>query len=433
MKVLSNKKYKAEIQASYTEGQKSVSDALYGIFYNPTSLETSHRNNYITYEQQVNELYKMYYAESDLGNDTTATIIDLRTAIICGEGLSVIAKNKKTLKFINHILDYTGLNSEKLLSLVRHGELEGKQLLQLKIDKTKQQINIKQRLFYNDKYKIELENDEIKEIYTEKETVREYIPLDSSIFVKLAGMPDEYNKTPSKACSIVQQIKNHDKALYDMRASNHLYGYPIPAVKCETDQQVKTTSDQIIKTKWKIGDMFVSTGTLSFPTPPNTNESLIRELSVNTKIISRRTGLPVHWLGWTDLMSNRATADDLAELIITGSKTERLIWIDKLKELIIKIMQMSIDNGFDEAIYDEDFTLDMPYISLQYLDKIANVWMPLQMSGVISMGQLRNKLPGINPEETEKLIDDEKEKNMENMQEFQERSNPLVKEEVKDE
>jgi hypothetical protein len=443
MKILSNKQYKQlKIQASHTEEARTATELMYGIFSSQTN-ENTERNNYVTYDSQVHELYKMYYAESDLGNDTTSTVIDLRTALIAGEGISVICKDVKALEFINKIIKYTRLNSHKLESLIKHGEIEGKQLLSLIPNKSKQIINIKQYLYEDIKYTVEYDEDkeEITRIYINgKDGIKKDIPLENSIFFKLSGKPNDYNKTPSKACSIVQQIKNHDRAYYDLRKSNSLYGFPTPAFKGDNEQSVKTTADAVNGTKWKVGKSFVSTTQMYYPVPPNSWETLLKEISITVKIISRRTGLPVHWLGWTDLMSNRATAEDLAELILTGTKTERLIWTEKLKEIILKIMQLSVDNGFDDAVYTEDFTVDLPYISLAYLDKIASVWMPLQMNGVISMDQLRNKLPGINPEDTEKEVEEEKQKNIENMKDtLGGKPNPLLNkkqsnnEEVEDE
>jgi hypothetical protein len=44
-------------------------------------------------------------------------------------------------------------------------------------------------------------------------------------------------------------------------------------------------------------------------------ENLKSEMLINAKAISAVTGIPIHWLGHVDAMSNRSTADSLYETI----------------------------------------------------------------------------------------------------------------------
>jgi hypothetical protein len=421
---VSIKKLIAETQNSYQagrlQGQADILQTPLGWNTNETSLF----NNYVTYDVQVNELYKMYYARMDLGNDITGTLIDNRVALICGEGVSIISKRKSTQKWINNFLKESKLNSIKLSQLVTHGEMEGKQLILFNIDKNKEKINLKQILWYDYHYVIEVDKkdkEKIIGIYVEKEgKEKEYFSLDRLVFVKIGGRPEELNETPTKVGSVIQNIKNLARAYYDLRRSNHLFGFPTPAVECKDKDDVKVASKSIKDTNWKPGNTFVSTGRMYYPIPPNSYQNLESEIALNVKIISSRTGDPVHWLGWVDLMSNRAVSHDLNEFIQAGTKVERMIWADSVKDIIVKAMQLSIDNGFSNApkSFDDDFEVELPYISLEYIDRLNTTWLPLQMNGVISMAQLRNKIPGINPQETEELVQIEKEQNIEDNKEM---------------
>ena len=50
-------------------------------------------NAYQTYSSQVSETYRKYNGQADFGNQQTRIAIDLRTAFIAGEGISISAEN----------------------------------------------------------------------------------------------------------------------------------------------------------------------------------------------------------------------------------------------------------------------------------------------------------------------------------------------------
>ena len=409
LKIISNKKYKTQLQNQFLEGQKDILQTPFS-----SSNEAGYYNNYITYDDQVNELYLMYYGKSTLGSETTGTAIDLRTVLISGEGVSVIAKRKSTLKWINEFLKTSKLNSTKLLQLVTHGELEGRQLIAIEPNREKETFNLRQILYKDYKYLIKTDDKDkqkiIKITVQNKDGTESALPIGKLIYVKLGGSIEDFNNTPSKTASVIQNIKNLDRALYDLRQSNHHFGFPTPAFECPDNESVKQTFNMVEKTKWQVGSTICSTGKLYYPQPPASYQVLESEIALNIKVISSRIGIPVHWLGWTDLMSNRAVSHDLNELIQAGTKAERLIWAESIKEIILKAMQLSIDEGFGNApkSFDEDFEVELPYISLEYIDRLNTTWLPLQMQGAIAMSQFRNKIPGINPQETEELVQAEK-------------------------
>ena len=63
-------------------------------------------------------------------------------------------------------------------------------------------------------------------------------------------------------------------------------------------------------------------------------ETLAKEAAMIIKSLSATSAIPPHWLGYTDLLSNRATADSLFEAIKAGTLVERLAWEHGLDEMI---------------------------------------------------------------------------------------------------
>ena len=422
MIILTDKKFKAAIKAARDEGQRSI---LFPPNINgDTGSITSAENEYTSYEKQVYELYQMYYAESQLGNDIARPVIDIRTAIIVSEGITVKAKNKTTANWINDWLKLNGLDSNRLINFVLHGELEGKQLIKLKKVENKltkkPYVKAIQILWEDIKYNINNDGDDKEEItqitFKENDKVKNF-NLDEIVLVKLSGKPTEFNDTPPRCANIIPQMKNYDKALYDLRAGNKLYGFPTPAFEAKDREGASETNTNVQATNWKPGITFAGTSKMYYPIPPASYETISKEMSLNAKLISAATGVLVHWMGWTDLMSNRATAEELEELLKNTTTTDRMIWAKGIKEMIMKAMRMSIDIAGDSVKLDDNFDIEIPYISLKYLQLLSNTWLPLQQMDVISMQDLRSKIAGINPVETEKQILKEKEENLKRMQE----------------
>jgi hypothetical protein len=109
-------------------------------------------------------------------------------------------------------------------------------------------------------------------------------------------------------------------------------------------------------------------------------------------------------------MSNRATAEELSNFIDTGTKKERLVWMEAIEEAIQKSMIIGVDSGIEGAVNDPyGFEVDIPYINKEKLKEIVEVWLPLRESGHISEATLLNKMPGINPaQEINNILEEEK-------------------------
>ena len=77
------------------------------------------KNNFATYEAQVDGAYDMYRNISDYGGEIFHAIVDVRAAIIGGAGISVIAKKKTTSDYIEKLLRKNKLHGSRLLSMIR--------------------------------------------------------------------------------------------------------------------------------------------------------------------------------------------------------------------------------------------------------------------------------------------------------------------------
>jgi hypothetical protein len=139
-------------------------------------------------------------------------------------------------------------------------------------------------------------------------------------------------------------------------------------------------------------------------------ESLEKEILRLVTFISGTTGVPIHWLGLTELLKQRATADDLREMINTGTTKERQTWEGVYQELITKAMlKVNAANQTGEGILKLDpwkIRVVIPTISREQWNHVKDVLMPLSLAGKISDETLISQIPGIDVHDELKRLDE---------------------------
>lgn len=410
---------KKKIQ-SHTEGGRNdvLTSGITGVNYTSSGDTYIDKNNYPTYTKQVHVMNKMYNAEMDYGNEILGSIVDTRVSFIGGAGISVIAKSKKTEKFISDFLESNKLlQGSKLLDNIIVGELEGKDLLVMKVEKDK--IVVENYSWYITPYHIETEKDnakKIKRIAKEKGNEYDLVSLNYAVYVKLGGSPDRVNETPTKIGKILTDIVNFSRAKYDLRKNNHIFSKVMPFFKTETQSEAKSINSAINSGDFQIGKSYAGSADFSLVEPSGrASQSIITELVNAARIISVNTGIPIHWLSYPDLMSNRATAENLIEVINAATIQERLRWEEAFTELVRKAMVIATEKGLEGAVNDPDgFELKLPLISYAALKQIQETWIPLAETEYISKDTVRNIIPGINPLKEKQMLEKEKEERIEN-------------------
>jgi len=115
--------------------------------------------------------------------------------------------------------------------------------------------------------------------------------------------------------------------------------------------------------------------------------------------VSAITGIPMHWLGNVDVMSNRSTADSLYETINNATVGDRAVWSESMWELMFKAQKMAIDAGLDGAPdkLDDNFDVKIPLIPFtKMLEYVKALSLVLSDNG-ISLADYQNMLPGVDP------------------------------------
>jgi len=375
-------------------------------------------NAYTNYDSQVAETYKKYNSFASFGCQQTRAVIDLRVAFICGEGISISAKDENTSEWIEDFLEKNSLNGTNFINAIKGSEMVGQSLFLLKPSFWQgdelfiKSLRIPYRTImpYKPVYSDPLATDEVVGIMIKKDGIWIDTGYTNFIYVRTGGDDCNSEGPVTKVGVILTDLENYDRAIKDMRRNNHIFARITPTWKTTSDGETASLSNKLNQAKWKIGQAFIGKSTFTYETPGTTaHDNLKSELAATIKTVSGVTGIPVHWLGWVDLMSNRATAESLYELIKSKTIIERVEWQSGLRKMIIKAQELYINNG-GQALnkLDRNFQVRLPLIDFgSFLEQVRG-WSLAYADEAISMDDYRNNIPGIDPIKTEKALEIER-------------------------
>lgn len=414
------KRRKKGIQATMPEGAKEdvLNTNITGSSVSTTDLK---RNSYKTYTGTTQKMYDMYNGTTDFGAEFLGSVVATRSAFICGGGISVISENEKVAESINAFLKYNHLlQGSKLFANVEIGELAGKDLMVLKPNNKTEKIDVNSFYSVPNPYQVDMDekdNQKIKDVTYQSENEKKgqsIAPESNLVYVKLGGTPDKVNETMPVIGRCLTQIENASRILYDLRYNNHLYGKLTLCFQTQDKQDASALSKTLVSENWSPGKAYCGTAKhYIVGPPPEAVDVLSKELIENCRIISINTGIPIHWLSYPELMSNRSTAETMIEVINAATAKARELWQEAFTELVLKAGRIAFLRGYKKTwpfnIDNEKFEIRLPLISIALLKQIQETWIPLAEMGYITRDSVRNKVPGINPVFEKKGLEAEKE------------------------
>ena len=380
------------------------------------------------YKSAIEELAKKYENQSDWGNWQARAIVDLRSAFIIGQGITPVERDdvtkeskkansqikyQKELDYIKQFLQHNDLDEEGVQDLAKEAEIEGRVLFSLNPNFENKQIDLRFISLTQTDYEIENKADDYKVYEKAKYRLSDRsseIVLDPSSFVykKFAGRANKVMDFVPKIATLLRLLEDLDKALYDFRKINDLYASPTPTFTTQTAGAGKNLDTMLQKLKWKIGKYLVLNQTefKMVSAESGGSDSIEKEITILCKMISGATGIPVHFLGLPDLMSNRSTSTDLFEMIIASTSRETRTWIGCYEEVFTKVLAMS-NVEFGTNFVTDAISCSIPNVTANKLKELAEVWLPLYVQDAISLEYFISKIPGTTPEEMAKQLERE--------------------------
>ena len=314
-------------------------------------------NPYTTYDTQVTQLGKLYDNTADWGCMIAKNIIDMRTAFSVGGGIDVKKREgfkgsaEKELKWAEDFMQFNNLDEEMPQEYAKEAEIEGKILLRFLADIKARKVRLVHVPWRKFKYKIYTPDWDFYN-YTRAEyigsgerIVKFNLKPEWFVYKRFGGSADKVNETPPKTAFVLREIGDLDKAIWDWRKINKLFSMPTPTFYCADKQTAKEINTWLDKKNWRIGKSLVLGGEgVKFELVGWKGDgytTLKEETQALVKTISGTTGIPVHFLGYPELLSNRDTAENLGQLIDLSTSKERRTWIGAYEEVFQKAMVIS--------------------------------------------------------------------------------------------
>ncbi len=364
---------------------------------------------YTSYQSQVNKIDQMYRNVAQWGNMIAKNVIDIRAAFSTGQGLQVVRNENFTgdstreMAFIRDFMELNNLNIEMPQEYAKEAEIEGRVLfkfgpavdwdgngnnnIQLEFVPWRQR-NYKITKAPNNPYRA------LRAEYTGTAGQTFDLAENQFVFRSFGGNPYQ-NETPSKMAFCIGHAQNLDKALWDWREINKIHSSPTPVITVDDKEEAKRVIDYVKKKNWKVGKLMVLfNGEFKLVGWDGEGFTTMKEeIEVLVKTMSGTTGIPVHFFGYPELLSNRDTAESLIELIVLATNKERTTWISAYDEVFKTAIEL-YNEAFNNNLNPEAVSARMPFVSAGKMEEIANVWLPMYLANTISLQTFLSQLAG---------------------------------------
>ncbi len=413
-------------------------------------------NEYTTYAAAVEAIADKYNGTAKWGVLQTGSIIDLRAAFILNEGIKIVKKEDDAdveLEWAEKFLEYNDLDKEVAQEFAKEAEIEGKIALKLAIEKVKvkdekgnekddYQISARYVSWTDKEYTIKTDpQDYLKYIemtWQPKDKDKpEILKAHEFVYKKFGGRINKPNEAAPKIMKCLTQIDNLDKALRDWREIDRVFSAPILGVECSTKDAVKVTREALEDKNWKVKKIFVSIAKLYYAQFDIKGvESIEKEITTLIELISGTTGVPVHFLGFTNILKQVATAKNLMELITAATNKERLTWVGAYEELIRKAMVMynlKVNSQMSKGrqLDPDKIGVEIPIVTKDHWENLEKIYLPAAIAGKITDEAFQEQIPGFDLEsEKKRREDNETKKNGEIMKENEDLKNALEDKEL---
>jgi len=316
-------------------------------------------NPYKTHGLQVSEILAEYHGETDIGSDLVKRIINISAALKVPNGLALDGdETSAEYEYLTKFMEANQLNEGLCTELSKEGEKQGQVLTELLWDSSDNMVKLSYIPWLPYQYKVrpiglnnmtppyEITWDAVADTQVGAGSLPNnriafvafnmQFKTDDQLRLVIEGSPTLGN--------VLHRINDIGADLVDWRQTNKLYAHPTPSLKTENAEEAETMQNLITTTGWTTGSMIISSGELKMVVPQNFHETMKEAIQTNLQFISGATGLSVGWLGFPDLMSNRAVSDSLGEPLEIVAANDITIWKSFYSQMFDNVITMRNEN-----------------------------------------------------------------------------------------
>ena len=413
--------------------------------------------SYTFFLDQLYSIRERYLINTLFGSSITKQIIDTRVGFIAGNGVnaSVDENFKEEAEWLSNFIQENKLHSYGLTDILKYSELEGKCLMKLKTHEGNPSykslveiipISYYERLYVFDSaaniekpitkvhvtnYSLGFYNSKGQSVVpTSLKDFREWsttwssklksatYKIDEFVFMQMHGIKSGLYVTPPPMAYCLYEAEAIDRAKDDWRGSNHYYATPKPAFEAANPTDLAQTMDGLADSNKTINmennQMWWGVGKFYYVSPPSGHfETFDKEMVRNVQHVSGVSKIPPFLFGFPDVFGTKAGIEEISALVYQGTQTEREIVVDKMREVIQKSASL-YNKKTNSNLNMDSLVVTLPGTTHQQIKSLVETWIPLMDSGVVSRRGVMERVPGIDPQEEEEKIQEEKESNMQN-------------------
>lgn len=363
--------------------------------------------------ERLRRIRRMYAGEAQHGSIPCQAVVNFNRSFQMASGLVVLAEDREAaaeeMSIVQDFLDFNDLTEERLLDLGAENELSGQVLFRFAWDEAARHVLLWPVSLLETRYRVEYADAlTLKHavLYPDSEQ-QTTVPAEELVYIKFRAHWNAPHGTPTPM-GCVAQMENVSKALEDLRRINHLFAHPTPVLNV-LDDRIQAVETQIANTNWKIGQSLVLGADESYKLAElggTGAEYLLKEIQVLMQQISALTDVPVHFLGYPELLSNRSTSEDLFEGPVKRAQADQRVWIGGFEELLAKVLPL-YSAGLGRTLDPEAVAIAFPPIRQGNMADVLQAWTAVRSARNISLRTYLEKIGIADPDEEIRLMQEE--------------------------
>jgi hypothetical protein len=245
----------------------------------------------------------------------------------------------------------------------------------------------------------------LKATFTDSDGKKQTILNDFATLMKFnARINDKYGT--SDFGGVLHVLDNLSKGLEQWYSMNWLFAHPTPFFKTENMQDGKDLTDYLVDQKWKLGQFFAGPADMDLKSGAGDSGSIKEKLTMDARIVTAKLGVPIQFMGFPDLMSNRATAVNTMEPVEAVSLAEQKVWKTGFQDMFDKAIALynsRVPLG-DRFLTPGLIEPVLPFITANQLKMLIDLYLPAWIDGALSLETLLARIPDVKArEELERL------------------------------
>lgn len=315
------------------------------------------------------------------------------------------------LEFCRAFMDVNNLSEEKSQELAKEKEFSGQLLLRLYWSERDRMVRLQYIAWDETRYEVFRDDrgNILRAEWTNKNGKKIKLQPEEFVFMRWNGRINGTTGSPTLAGNY-WLCDNIEKAVKDLREGNHYFGYPTLAIRVKEASQAEDVNEQIKASKWQIGQAaaFTAEEIKYLEITGQAAEAVIKEITTAIRLLCGGAGINPHFLGWPDLLSNRAAAEDMENPVVSVAASDVEQWIGGYEELFAKATVMYNRNmRLPRDLIPGAVMATIVTATQVEFQQIKDVWFPLRIAGEIDQDTFLSKLPGVKADQVKKNLEAE--------------------------